>query len=288
MTTEIKVPALGESVSEATVASWLKKPGDAVQMDETLVELETDKVTLEVNAPVSGVLGDYSAAEGEIVKMGDLLGVIEEGAGSASSASVQEKKETVPKTETASEPSSAPASAPKKNSAHDKLAPSVAKLASEQNIAVEQVQGTGKDGRVLKGDLLSFSARGSAGGSSSHTSAANAPQIALDLSAVAPAPQRGITPQDTPREERIKMTRLRKTIATRLKEAQNTAARKSRPLMRKLRGTIWFIKITMILALRFQRQTALWYLLSEMPTDSGFRMLKKPLPTLESERVTAS
>ncbi|MDP4840043.1 MAG: 2-oxoglutarate dehydrogenase complex dihydrolipoyllysine-residue succinyltransferase [Alphaproteobacteria bacterium] len=226
MTTEIKVPALGESVSEATVASWLKKPGDAVQTDETLVELETDKVTLEVNAPVSGILGDYSAAEGDTVKMGDLLGVIEEGASAAPSSSTQAKKEAEPepKTEATPDASSMPASALKSNSAHDKLAPSVAKLASEQNITVSQVQGTGKDGRVLKGDLLAFSARGSAGGNASHTPGATAPQIALDLSSVAPAPQRATTPQDSPREERVKMTRLRKTIATRLKEAQNTAA----------------------------------------------------------------
>ncbi|PIZ46623.1 dihydrolipoamide succinyltransferase, partial [Candidatus Woesebacteria bacterium CG_4_10_14_0_2_um_filter_39_14] len=123
---------------------WLKKPGDAVQMDETLVELETDKVTLEVNAPVSGILGGYSAAEGDTVKMGDLLGVIEEGANAAPSSSTQAKKEAEPKAEAAPDASSMPAaSALKSNSAHDKLAPSVAKLASEQNITVSQVQGTG-------------------------------------------------------------------------------------------------------------------------------------------------
>lgn len=223
MTTEIKVPALGESISEATVASWLKKPGDAVQMDETLVELETDKVTLEVNAPAAGVLGSVSAAEGDTVEMGDLLGVIEEGATAAPSAAAPAKKEDAPKAAPASAPSSTPAPA-SQTSAHDKLAPSVAKLASEQNINVAQVQGTGKDGRVLKADLLAFSARGSSGGPNANPSTSAAPQIALDLSSVAPAPQRDNAPQDAPREERVKMTRLRKTIASRLKEAQNTAA----------------------------------------------------------------
>ncbi|HBN21889.1 MAG TPA: dihydrolipoamide succinyltransferase [Holosporales bacterium] len=223
MTTEIKVPALGESISEATVASWLKKPGDAIQMDETLVELETDKVTLEVNAPAAGVLGSVSAAEGDTVEMGDLLGIIEEGATAAPSASAPAKKEAAPKAAPAPALSPTPAPSPQ-ISAHDKIAPSVAKLASEQNINVAQVQGTGKDGRVLKADLLAFSARGSAGGNSANTSGSTAPQIALDLSSVAPAPQRENSPQDAPREERVKMTRLRKTIATRLKEAQNTAA----------------------------------------------------------------
>lgn len=223
MTTEIKVPALGESISEATVASWLKKPGDAVQMDETLVELETDKVTLEVNAPVAGVLGNVSAAEGDTVEMGDLLGVIEEGATAAPSASAPSKKEAAPKAAPASALPSAPAPAPQA-SAHDKLAPSVAKLASEQNINVAQVQGTGKDGRVLKADLLAFSARGSSRSNSAKKPGSAAPQIALDLSSVTPAPQRENSPQDAPREERVKMTRLRKTIASRLKEAQNTAA----------------------------------------------------------------
>lgn len=220
MTTEIKVPALGESISEATIASWLKKPGDAIQMDETLVELETDKVTLEVNAPVSGVLGALSAAEGDTVEMGDLLGVIEDGAAASPSAPAPEK--AAPKAAPSPAPSATPAPEPQV-SAHDKLAPSVAKLASEQNINVAQVQGTGKDGRVLKADLLAFSARGSAGSNSANTAKSTAPQISLDLSP-ASAPQRENSPQDAPREERVKMTRLRKTIATRLKEAQNTAA----------------------------------------------------------------
>lgn len=218
MTTEIKVPALGESVSEATVASWLKQPGDAVQMDETLVELETDKVTLEVNAPVSGTLGDLSAAEGDTVEMGDLLAVITEGAIAAPSPSAAPAPSSAPKSEPA--PAAPMAPPPQQASSHGTLAPSVAKMASEQNINVAQVQGSGKDGRVLKGDLLAFSARGGAA-----TGTTAAPQIALDLSSVTPAPQSNHAPaSDAPREERVKMTRLRKTIATRLKEAQNTAA----------------------------------------------------------------
>lgn len=222
MTIEIKVPALGESVSEATVASWLKKPGEAIQMDEPLVELETDKVTLEVNAPVSGVMGDISAAEGATVEMGDLLGVISEGAAGATTAPTEAP---APALKQGVEPVAAPASAPVQTpvpagtSGADKLSPAVAKLASEQNINPAQVQGTGKDGCVLKGDLLAFLARGGVE-NSAPLGVGN-----IDLSsAVAAMPAPVTSPSDAPREERVKMTRLRKTIATRLKEAQNTAA----------------------------------------------------------------
>lgn len=219
--TDIKVPPLGESVSEATIASWLKKPGDAVQIDEPLIELETDKVTLEVNAPASGVLGDVKFAEGDTVEEGNLLGVISEG----DSGNVSTAPAPAPQTTPSPTPTPAPVpQAPAATSAPDNFAPSVAKMISEQGINPAQIQGTGKEGRVLKADVLNFSARGSAKGGAASTPS-SAPQIALDLSSAAVAmPTPAVRPDEAPREERVKMTRLRKTIASRLKEAQNTAA----------------------------------------------------------------
>ena len=237
-TTEIKVPPLGESVSEATVASWLKNPGEAIQLDEPLIELETDKVTLEVNAPAAGVLGEQKVLEGETVEVGDLLGMISDAASGGKTAPASKEAPKEPPKEEAIAPAATAAPA---SSSHDKLAPSVAKIASEQNIDPANVLGTGKNSRVLKGDILNVSARGSAGGategsaapSTSAATASNAPQIALDLSSAAvahsqigtsPVLREPMHPDEAPREERVKMTRLRKTIATRLKEAQNTAA----------------------------------------------------------------
>ncbi len=154
--TDIKVPPLGESVSEATIATWLKNPGDAVQLDEPLIELETDKVTLEVNAPAFGVLGDVKFAEGDTVEEGDLLGVIAEGA-VASAGKAAPAPQKAPQGEAAPVPQ-APLTQ-SSVSAQDKLAPSVAKMVSEQGINPAQIQGTGKEARVLKGDVLNFSAR---------------------------------------------------------------------------------------------------------------------------------
>ncbi len=190
MAQALKVPALGESVSEATVLKWLKKVGDSVKMDEPLVELETDKVTVEVNAPSDGVLEDISAPEGANVEVGALLGQI--GAGSGKAAA--------PKTETKAEskPAPAPAKSPAANDAQP--GPAARKALDESNLKASDVQGTGKDGRVTKGDVQN-------------------PQPAA---APAPAPQKAR--EAGPREERVKMSRLRQVIATRLKEAQNTAA----------------------------------------------------------------
>src|SRR6516225_5952969 len=212
---EIRVPALGESVTEATIGKWFKKPGDAVAVDEPLVELETDKVTIEVPAPAAGVLADIAAKDGDTVAVGAVLGQIKEGAGGSAKAAAAATPGASPPT--SPPPQSAPAAAPKPAPATAKssdapLAPSVRRLASESGIDAARVAGSGKDGRVTKGDMLAAIER-----------AAAAPTpVAATAAAVqmrAPAP-----PDDAAREERVRMTRLRQTIARRLKDAQNTAA----------------------------------------------------------------
>ncbi len=205
---EIRVPTLGESVTEATIGKWFKKPGDAVAVDEPLVELETDKVTIEVPAPSAGVLGEISAKDGETVAVGALLGQIKEGAGApaAKPAAAASAPAAVPA------PTPAPkAEAPKPVLAADTpLAPSVRRIATETGVDPSKVDGSGKDGRVTKGDMLAAIERAAA-------APTPVPQTAAQVRAPAPA-------DDAAREERVKMTRLRQTIARRLKEAQNTAA----------------------------------------------------------------
>ena len=212
---EIRVPALGESVTEATIGKWFKKPGEGVAVDEPLVELETDKVTIEVPAPAAGVLADIAAKDGDTVAVGAVLGQIREGAGGSAKAAAAATPGASPTT--SPPPQSAPAAAPKPAPATAKssdapLAPSVRRLASESGIDAARVAGSGKDGRVTKGDMLAAIER-----------AAAAPTpVAATAAAVqmrAPAP-----PDDAAREERVRMTRLRQTIARRLKDAQNTAA----------------------------------------------------------------
>ncbi len=202
MPTEIKVPTLGESVNEATVARWLKQPGDAVAMDDPLVELETDKVTLEVNAPAAGTLTEVLAGEGANVAVGAVLGRIGEGAAKPAAA----KPAIAPAAAKPAPAPPAPAPASSGNGA-DVLArsgPAVRKLAAETQIDVTKLATTGKDGRLTKADITAAAAK-----------PAPAPQ---------PAPV-ARAPRDLgPREERVKMTRLRRRIAERLKEAQNTAA----------------------------------------------------------------
>jgi 2-oxoglutarate dehydrogenase E2 component (dihydrolipoamide succinyltransferase) len=202
---EIRVPTLGESVTEATIGKWFKHPGDAVAVDEPLVELETDKVTIEVPAPAAGVLSDIAAKDGETVAVGALLGKIKEGAGAAPKAAAAPV--------VAAKPAAKPAEAPKAASAVDApLAPSVRKMAAESGMAPSTVPGTGKDGRVSKGDMLAAIERAAA----QPTPVA---QLAAAVQVRAPSP-----PDDAAREERVRMTRLRQTIARRLKDAQNTAA----------------------------------------------------------------
>ena len=213
---EIRVPVLGESVTEATIGKWFKKPGEAVAVDEPLVELETDKVTIEVPAPAAGVLADIAAKDGDTVAVGAVLGQIKEGAGAAGGA-VKAAPAAAPSASPPSPPQSAPVAAPKPAPATAKppeapLAPSVRRLAAESGVDAASVAGSGKDGRVTKGDMLAAIER-----------AAAAPTpVAATAAAVqmrAPAP-----PDDAAREERVRMTRLRQTIARRLKDAQNTAA----------------------------------------------------------------
>ncbi|KPF44995.1 2-oxoglutarate dehydrogenase complex dihydrolipoyllysine-residue succinyltransferase [Rhizobium sp. AAP43] len=206
MATEIRVPTLGESVSEATIGTWFKKVGDTVKADEPLVELETDKVTVEVPSPVSGVLTEIVAQNGETVGLGALLGQIAEGAAGSVAASAPAPAAAPAAPAPVAAAPAAVASAP---AAAMPAAPAAAKLAADNNIATADVDGSGKRGQVLKGDVLAAIAKGTA---------SPAP------AAVPAAPRAASSASDAPREERVKMTRLRQTIAKRLKDAQNTAA----------------------------------------------------------------
>jgi 2-oxoglutarate dehydrogenase E2 component (dihydrolipoamide succinyltransferase) len=216
--TEIRVPTLGESVTEATIGKWFKKAGEAVAVDEPLVELETDKVTIEVPAPAAGVLSEIAAKDGETVAVGAVLGQIKDGAGAAPAAKVAPAAAPAAKVAPAAAPAAKPAPAPtpapaKAAAASDvPLAPSVRKLSTESGVDAATVPGSGKDGRVTKGDMLAAIERAAAQPTPVAQSAA-----AVQVRAPSPA-------DDAAREERVRMTRLRQTIAKRLKEAQNTAA----------------------------------------------------------------
>ena len=183
---DVMVPALGESVTEATVATWFKKPGDAVAADEMLCELETDKVSVEVPAPAAGTLSQILAEEGATVEAGGKLALIAKGAGAKPAAAAP-----------VAEAPAAPAQGVEN-------APSANKLMAEKGLSADQVTGTGRDGRVMKEDVLKA--------------------LAAPAPAPAPAPRGPVNAADADREERVKMTRLRQTIARRLKEAQNSAA----------------------------------------------------------------
>ncbi len=225
MAIEVRVPALGESVTEATVATWFKKPGDTVAADEMLCELETDKVTVEVPSPAAGTLGEIVAAEGSTVGPNALLATIGAGTGTgaapaaAPQAAVAPDVATAPQDSPATHPApvgapSGPANygpdstTPASSRSDVEDAPSARKMMADNNLSRDQVQGTGRDGRVMKDDVLRV----------------------LDAPKQAPAPAAPQAPRpptpasDVGREERVKMTRLRQTIARRLKEAQNTAA----------------------------------------------------------------
>jgi len=207
--TEIRVPTLGESVTEATIGKWFKKPGDAVAVDEPLVELETDKVTIEVPAPAAGTLAEIAAKDGDTVAVGALLGQIKDGAGAAKAAPAK----AAPAAEKpAAKPAPAPAEPPKIAASDAPLAPSVRRIASETGMDPSRVEGTGRDGRVTKGDMMAAIERAAA-------APTPVPQPAAAVQVRAPSPA-----DDAAREERVKMTRLRQTIARRLKDAQNTAA----------------------------------------------------------------
>src|SRR5579885_545480 len=213
---DIRVPTRGESVTEATVGKWFKKPGDPVAVDEPLVELETDKVTLEVPPPAAGVLGDIAVKDGATGAVGALLGSIPEGAAAATSS----------KPATATKPAASATGAPDEKTAKTKpigagpeepqprdmpFPPSVKKLSAESGIDAGRVEGTGKHGQVTKGDMLSAIERAAA--------------QPVQVPTAAPVQMRAPSPaDDAAREERVHMTRLRQTIARRLKDAQNTAA----------------------------------------------------------------
>ena len=214
MASEIRVPTLGESVTEATIAQWYKKPGEAVSMDEPLCELETDKVTIEVPAQSAGVLEEILFEEGATVEVGALLGSIDADGKAAAPA---EAPKAAPATETpiaAPEPATTQAAtqaatqAPTQSNA---LAPSVRRLVSEHGLSPADIAATGKDGRLTKGDVL-------AAVSGQAQAQTQAPQIPAAQTA------RPAGTDQSAREERVKMTRLRQTIARRLKESQNTAA----------------------------------------------------------------
>jgi 2-oxoglutarate dehydrogenase E2 component (dihydrolipoamide succinyltransferase) len=217
MATEIRVPTLGESISEATVGKWFKKAGDQVHADEPLVELETDKVTLEVNAPNSGVLSEIAAETGRTVAIGALLGQVS--AGAATAAAPAAAKSTP-------EPPTPPVAAAKARPAATAMppAPAAAKIAAEDKIALASVAGSGKRGQVLKGDVLA-AASARAPWPVVAPAPLQPPMPPPIPTAPAPVPAaRPTAPDDSAREERVRMTKLRQTIARRLKDAQNTAA----------------------------------------------------------------
>ncbi len=199
--TDIVVPTLGESVSEATVAKWMKKAGDTVRKDETLVELETDKVSVEVSAPEAGVLSEIVASEGATVGIGAILARMG-GAGAQPAPSAPKAEATKP-----ASPPPAPQPAPASNGAAKQAPPSVQRIAAENNTDLSGVSGSGRDGRVTKADALAIIEN--RGAQQQQAPAAHPPLAARIVS---------------DREERVPMTRLRKTVARRLKEAQNTAA----------------------------------------------------------------
>ena len=209
---EIRVPTLGELVTEATIGKWFKKPGDAVAVDEPLVELETDKVTIEVPAPAAGVLGDIAAKDGDTVAVGAVLGQINEGAGAPAKAPAATAAKTAPAVAPPAPKPAAPPVAAKPSAADAPLAPSVRRLSAESGVDATSVPGSGKDGRVTKGDMLAAIERAAA-----QPTPVAQPAAAVQVRAPSPA-------DDAAREERVKMTRLRQTIARRLKDAQNTAA----------------------------------------------------------------
>ncbi len=194
MSTEVKVPVLGESITEATLGEWLKKPGEAVAADEPIASLETDKVSVEVPAPVAGVMGEQLVKVGDTVNVGSTIATVEAGSGAVAAPAPT---------------ASAPVAVPATDGVAPTLSPSVRRLVLEKGVDPSSIKGTGKDGRLTKEDVMSAPAP---------TPAAPAAPSA------APTPAAALAPTGERREERIRMTRLRQTVAKRLKDAQNTAA----------------------------------------------------------------
>jgi 2-oxoglutarate dehydrogenase E2 component (dihydrolipoamide succinyltransferase) len=218
MATEVKVPTLGESVTEATVGQWLKKPGDAVKADEPIASLETDKVAIEVPAPVAGMMGEQLVKEGDTVNVGAVIAIVEEGAvpaarAAAAAAPAPARSEAAPASAPAPvAPAAAPAPEGEGAPGAITLSPAVRRLVLEHGLDPSRITGTGKDGRLTKDDVMAAIAAGTAVAAAPAASASAAPAAGLADA----GPSR--------RQERVKMTRLRQTVARRLKEAQETAA----------------------------------------------------------------
>ena len=210
MATDVVVPTLGESITEATLGQWLKKPGDAVKVDEPIASLETDKVAVDVPSPVAGVIGELVVDEGDTVNVGAVIARIEAGATAATAATpAVEDRTAVGKAEAAAPHE--PAAAPADDASGDPvtLSPSVRRAVLEHGVDPSKIRGTGKDGRLTKDDVV--------------TAARTASKPAAAAVATAPSTAAPVSAGGR-KEERVRMTRLRKTVASRLKEAQNTAA----------------------------------------------------------------
>ncbi|QHD66019.1 2-oxoglutarate dehydrogenase complex dihydrolipoyllysine-residue succinyltransferase [Sphingobium yanoikuyae] len=210
MATEVKVPTLGESVTEATVGQWLKKPGEAVKADEPIVSLETDKVAVDVPSPVAGVMGDLVAKEGDTVEVGALLAYVNEGGAAAAAPAPAAAPAAKAEAAAPAPAASAPAASDDEEGGSLTLSPAVRRLVLEHGLDPSKIKGTGKDGRLTKDDVMAAVAAGTA------KAAAATPASAPAADAPAAGPSR--------KQERVKMTRLRQTVAKRLKEAQNNAA----------------------------------------------------------------
>ena len=205
MSTEVKVPALGESVSEASIGQWLKQPGDTVALDEPIASLETDKVAIEVGSPAAGVMGAQLVKVGDTVAVGALIALIEAGSGTVASPAPAAAPAAVP----------APAATPQATGDPVTLSPAVRRAVLEYGIDPASVKGTGKDGRLTKEDVLAAAAAKTAAPAPTTSAPVATPAQAEPVEAPAPGQRR---------EERVKMTRMRQTIAKRLKSAQDTAA----------------------------------------------------------------
>ncbi|PXA87897.1 dihydrolipoamide succinyltransferase [Nostoc sp. 3335mG] len=211
MATEVLVPTLGESITEATLGEWLKKPGEVVAADEPIASLETDKVSVEVPAPVAGVMGQHAVQPGDTVSVGAMIATIEAGDGAAAAPKAEAPKADAPKAEAAPAPAAAQQAPAGGDSNVDAaaLSPSVRRAILEHGVDPAKVKGTGRDGRITKEDVIA-----AAGDKSAAAAPTAAPAAAAPAASAAPARS----------EERVKMTRLRQTIARRLKEAQDNAA----------------------------------------------------------------
>jgi len=234
MSTDVKVPVLGESITEATLGQWLKSPGDAVAADEPIASLETDKVAIEVNAPVAGTLAEQLVKEGDTVEVGAIIARVTEGAGAAAATT----RETVDAATNPPGPAETPlprddTHAPTEEHADLTLSPAVRRAVLEHHVDPSKIHGTGKDGRITKDDVLAAAKAKESGAPVHEPEVASPPAKAGAQAPEAKAPAAAESKPSAPgprpapgdrKEERVRMSRLRQTIAQRLKDAQNTAA----------------------------------------------------------------